>query len=113
MAKEENRYLILAGNLVRPEDVHHLEGLVDGVKLATRVHPFPAILIDAYIKGSFPSDLCALTEPGFGDLIDPFMLDNSAIPEDFWAVTTTCSRNCTECGYCASLYQRIKKRPSF
>ena len=114
MKNEENHYLLLAGNLVRPEDVHHLEGIVDGVKLATRVHPFPSIIIGAYANGSFPSDLCALTEPGFGDLLGgPYMLDNSAIPDTFWATTTSCKRNCAECGYCRDLYKKIKKKIAY
>lgn len=115
MAQSGNRYLILAGNLVRPEDVCHYEGLVDGVKLATRIHPFPAIVISAYMRGRWQGDLSALTEPGFGDLLSPYILDNAAIPSTYWEQKTTCARAkskgstaaCRECGYCAAVYHNI------
>ena len=115
MAKRDNRHLILAGNLVRPEDVHHYEDLVDGIKLATRIHPFPAIVIGAYARGRWPGDVSALTEPGFGDLLAPNILDNTAIPATYWEQKTTCARakahgstaHCRECGYCDAVYHRI------
>jgi len=33
--KEDNRHLLLSGNLFRPEDIGHYDDLVDGIKLAT------------------------------------------------------------------------------
>ncbi|MBQ7035823.1 MAG: hypothetical protein IJN34_08830 [Clostridia bacterium] len=110
---KENRYLLLAGNLVRPEDISRYEGLVDGIKLATRIHPFPAIVIGAYKRGCWAGDLSALTEPGFGDLLAPRILENSAIPLEYWTRKTACLRaknkgstaDCRACGYCDSVLQ--------
>lgn len=115
MEQEENRYLLLSGNLIRPEDLNRYEGLVDGAKLATRIHPFPAIVIRAYARGRFDGDLCTLTEPGFGDLLYPNMLANAQIPDTYWQQKTTCLRSqsngrmesCRSCGYCAGLYRQI------
>ncbi len=115
LAKSENRYLIVAGNLVRPEDVCRYEGLVDGIKLATRIHPFPAIALSAYVRGRWQGDLSVLTEPGFGDLLAPYILNNAAIPSTYWEQKTSCARAqskgntavCRECGYCAEVYQSI------
>lgn len=107
LKREENRYLILAGNLVRPEDIHNYEGLVDGVKLATRIHPYPITVIGAYVRERFIGDLCGLTEPGFGDLLGGYILDNSAIPDDFWQRVTSCGHECHSCGYCEAVYKRI------
>lgn len=115
MEQEENRYLLLSGNLIRPEDLYRYEGLVDGIKLATRIHPFPAIVIRAYARRKFDGDLCTLTEPGFGDLLFPNMLDNAQIPDTYWQQKTTCLRAqsngrmefCRSCGYCSGLYKRI------
>ncbi len=115
LKRPENRYRILAGNLVRPEDVHHYEGLVDGIKLATRIHPFPAIVIGAYAKGRWDGDVSSLTEPGFGDLLAPHILNNTAIPTGYWTQKTTCARArakgstafCCECGYCERIYRQI------
>lgn len=117
LEKKDNRYLLLAGNLVRPEDIDRYADLVDGIKLATRIHPFPAIVIGAYARRRFYGDLCALTEPGFGDLLHPYMLDNTAIPQNYWEQKTHCARAahngstafCVECGYCAKLYEKIRK----
>ena len=110
LAKPENRYLLLAGNFVRPEDICHYEGIVDGVKLATRVHFSPVTVIGAYVRGRFPGDLCSLTEPGFGKMLEPYYLDNAAVPEDFFEKTSSCSRDCAACGYCQTVFNRIKRR---
>lgn len=115
LRKEENRHLLLSGNLVRPEDIGRYDDLVDGIKLATRIHPFPAIIIGAYARRQFRGDLCALTEPGFGDIIAPYMLDNTKIPPEYWEQKTQCMRAanngsnafCQKCGYCSMLYSAI------
>ena len=117
MANADNRYLLLAGNLVRPEDIDHYDDLVDGIKLATRIHPYPAIIIGAYKRGRWDGDVTALTEPGFGDMLAPYMLDNAAIPETYWEQKTSCARandkgstaHCQTCGYCAKMVQNIRR----
>lgn len=111
----KNRHLLLSGNLIRPEDVSFYEGMVDGIKLATRIHPFPAILIRAYCAGEWDGDITALTEPGFSDIIEPDMLKNSNVPKDYWHRKTRCLRAknhgstayCKECVYCEELYRTI------
>ena len=113
----QNRYLLLSGNLVRPEDISEYEGLVDGIKLATRIHPFPAILIRAYAKGEWDGDLTALTEPGFADVFGMRVLQNAEIPKDYWQTKTTCLRAknhgssayCKDCGYCAKIVRDISE----
>ncbi len=117
ISKPENRYLLLAGNLVRPEDVSSYAGIVDGIKLATRIHPFPAILIRAYVKGAWDGDLTSLTEPGFADLLDGETLSNADLPLDYWAKRTQCPRAkhngstafCKACGYCQRLYTNLSR----
>ena len=117
MTKPENRHLLLSGNVVRPEDVTRYEDLVDGIKLATRIHPLSALVIGAYARGRWDGDLCALTEPGFGDLLAPYILDNTSVPADYWEHKTACLRAqthgstapCAACGYCADIYHRILK----
>jgi len=109
LAKEENRYLLIAGNYIRPEDIHRYENCIDGVKLATRIHPSPITVIGAYLRGHFSGDLCLLTEPGFGFMVAPYILDNEAIPSDFYDKTSDCSRDCQNCGYCQSVLEKIKR----
>ena len=74
------------------------------------VHPYPVTVIGAYARGKFEGDLTALTEPGFGDLIAPYMLENSAIPADFWERTAHCERDCAACGYCGEVYEQIRRK---
>lgn len=113
LEKKENRYLLLSGNLVRPEDIDRYGNWVDGIKLATRIHPFPAIVIGAYARRRFFGDLSVLTEPGFGDILRPYILDSAAIPNNYWEQKTHCQRAahngstafCKDCGYCVKLYK--------
>ena len=66
---------------VRPEDLARYDGLVDGIKLATRVHRNPAAVIAAYARGTFDGNMLALCEPDFSALA---YLDNPRFPRD-WA----------------------------
>ncbi len=109
MSVPENHYMLLAGNWVRPEDICNYEGIIDGVKLATRIHFSPVTVIGAYVRKHHMGDLCMLTEPGFGKFIAPYYLENSAIPEDFFTKTSSCLRDCASCGYCRTVFDSIKR----
>ncbi len=115
LCEKENRHLILSGNLIRPEDIHRYDELVCGIKLATRIHPYPAMIIGAYAKEKWSGDVSDLTEPGFGDILNSCKPDNSKIPDRYWKTKTECLRArhrgdsayCRECGYCEELYREI------
>ena len=100
LKKRENWPMILQNNWIRPEDVHHYEGLIDTMKLATRMHARPQMVIDAYVRGSFWGNLVDLCEPGFGPALSPYIIDNKALPEDFFEVTSHCHKTCHTCHYC-------------
>ena len=91
---------ILKSTWIRPEDLHRYEGLVDVVKLATRQHANPDMVISAYERGSFEGNLLDLFEPGFSPAFYPELIDNSAFPADWFDRTSACVRECAECGYC-------------
>jgi collagenase-like PrtC family protease len=77
-----NRVSFLADSTwVRPEDLAPYDGLVDGIKLATRVHRNPASVIAAYAEGGFDGNILNLCEPDFSALA---YLDNRLFPSD-WA----------------------------
>lgn len=106
LAKEENRPLILSRlNLIRPEDLPMYEGLADGFKLATRVSSHPAEILTAYTSGRFSGNLFDLTEPDHARHFYPAVLDNSRIPEDFGKTVSTCTQDCSSCGYCRRVYE--------
>ena len=61
-------------NFIRPEDIAKYDGLVESVKLATRVHPFPQSVLTTYIKGKYSGDILRLLEPQHS--IYPYVLEN-------------------------------------
>ena len=102
-----NRVSVLQNTWVRPEDLHHYEGLFDTVKLATRMHARPRAVIDAYVNQRFRGNLLDLMEPGFGPAFAPAVIDNTRFPDDWFARTSTCDRRCHACDYCAQVLERV------
>lgn len=100
---------ILKSTWIRPEDLYRYEGLVDVVKLATRQHANPDMVISAYERGSFEGNLLDLFEPGFSPAFFPEFIDNVAFPPDWFNRTSTCDRECTECGYCDKVLESVRK----
>ena len=100
---------ILKATWVRPEDLHCYDGLVDVVKLATRQHANPDMVISAYERGSFDGNLLDLFEPGFSPAFFPQFIDNAAFPSDWFDRASACSRECLECGYCESVLEQVMK----
>ena len=107
LKQRENWVSILQNTWVRPEDLHHYEGLLDTIKLATRMHARPRMVIDAYTRRSFRGNLLDLCEPGFGPALAPHVIDNSRFPADWFARTSTCARQCHRCNYCASVLEQV------
>ncbi len=103
----ENWVRILQNTWVRPEDIHHYEGLFDTVKLATRMHSLPGLVIDAYCRRRYVGNVLDLFEPGFGRALAPYILDNSAFPEDWFERTAACHKQCHKCGYCRSVLDKV------
>ena len=100
---------ILKATWVRPEDMHHYEGLVDVVKLATRQHANPDMVISAYERGAFEGNLLDLFEPGFSPAFFPNFIDNAAFPSDWFERTSACARECAGCGYCENTLRQVMK----
>ncbi len=102
-----NWHMLLENTWVRPEDIHNYEGLFDTVKLATRMHSHPALVIGAYARGYHYGNTLDLFEPGFGRAIAPYVIDNRAFPDDWFERTTACKKNCHECSYCKSVFDKV------
>ena len=100
---------ILKATWIRPEDLYRYEGLVDVVKLATRQHANPDMVISAYERGSFEGNLLDLFEPGFSPVFFPSFIDNTAFLVDWFERTSACSRECMECGYCEAAFKACLK----
>lgn len=102
-----NWHMVLENTWVRPEDIHNYEWLFDTVKLATRMHSHPAMVIGAYVRGYHYGNTLDLFEPGFGRAFAPYIIDNKAFPEDWFERTTSCKKNCHECEYCKKVLEKV------
>ncbi len=73
---DEKNYskLIDYTNFVRPEDIHKYEGVFEAVKLATRVHNNPMLVLESYIRQKYSGDILRLLEPAHS--IYPYVLEN-------------------------------------
>lgn len=105
--KRENWPAILKATWIRPEDLYHYEGLVDVVKLATRMHSRPRAVLEAYTSGRWRGNLLDLLEPGFASAFAPSIIDNSKFPDDWFEKTSGCERDCQNCGYCAEVFRQV------
>jgi collagenase-like PrtC family protease len=100
----------LQATWVRPEDVHHYDGLFQVGKLATRMHAQPRMVVDAYVQGVHHGNLLDLMEPAYSRALAPYVVMNDRFPADWFARTSSCDRRCTGCGYCAEVLERTLVR---
>jgi collagenase-like PrtC family protease len=98
---------ILQATWVRPEDLHHYEGLFPVVKLATRLHERPHIVIRAYAARRFQGNLPDLFEPGYSPALAPYVIDNARFPADWFERTSTCNGRCHHCRYCTDVLEQV------
>lgn len=110
--KPENFPELLKATWIRPEDIDRYAPFVDFVKLATRQHSLPRLVVNAYCSRSFRGNLPDLFEPGFTPAFAKagVMLDSSRFPDDWAEVTGRCKRECTECGYCEKVFEILKQK---
>ena len=104
---QSNWHMLLQNTWVRPEDIHHYDGLFDTVKLATRMHSLPGLVIDAYARRVFYGNTLDLFEPGFGRALAPYIINNQAFPEQWFEKTASCDKMCHKCGYCKEVLNRV------
>jgi hypothetical protein len=107
LKKRENWHMLLENTWIRPEDIPHYEGIFDTIKLATRMHELPGMVIDAYVRQSYYGNTLDLFEPGFGRALAPYIINHSAFPEDWFKRTSGCNRNCHTCNYCKQVLDKV------
>lgn len=107
MKSRENWHQLLENTWVRPEDLHNYEGIFDTVKLATRMHERPELVIGAYSRGYHIGNTLDLFEPGFGRAIQPYIIDNTAFPKDWFEKTSSCDKQCHKCAYCKGVLEKV------
>lgn len=99
-AAEAHRVSVLQNSWIRPEDLHHYEPFFDVVKLATRMHQHPRLVVQAYADRRYHGNLLDLCEPGFASAFAPYIIDNDRFPADWFAHTSGCDQACHRCAYC-------------
>ena len=107
LKKRENWHMLLENTWVRPEDIHHYDGIFDTVKLATRMHSLPGMVIDAYARRKFYGNTLDLFEPGFGRALAPYVINNQSFPKDWFEKTSACNKMCHTCTYCKSVLEEV------
>ncbi|MCK5803968.1 MAG: hypothetical protein KAI66_14115, partial [Lentisphaeria bacterium] len=110
VSQRENWRLVLQNTWLRPEDLHHVSGYFDTVKLATRLHSHPRRVIGAYARQSFRGNLLDLMEPGYGPLFQGCVIDNEKFPDDWFERTSTCGFQCHACDYCEQILACVLTR---
>lgn len=108
-SNESNMSSILGNTWIRPEDLHNYNELFSEVKLATRQTKFPKKVINAYIREKYYGNLLDLFEPNHSPLLKNRYISNSLFPEDWYEKTKDCTGQCSECGYCKNVFQRVVK----
>lgn len=98
---------ILKATWIRPEDIQRYDGLVDVVKLATRQHSHPRMVIGAYTDGAYEGNLLDILEPGFSSIFFPYYIDNALFPNDWAERSGTCRNGCIGCGYCEKVLKDV------
>ena len=104
------RAALLQATWVRPEDLHHYDELFPVVKLATRMHDRPRMVIHAYAARKYEGNLLDLLEPGFGPAFAPEVVANEKFPADWFKRTSACGRRCESCRYCDDVLEKVLTR---
>jgi hypothetical protein len=107
LENSENWPVILQSTWVRPEDIKNYAKYFPVIKLATRMHQNPWLVIRSYIMEEFSGSIVDLMEPGFSKELSPYMLDNKSFPDDWFKQTTGCKKNCHKCDYCKNVLGQI------
>lgn len=106
--KRENRSDFLRGSWIRPEDIRLYAPYVDVIKLATRQHASPRLVISAYASGHFDGNVLDLTEPCFAGAFAPYILDNTQLAMS--DLPGLCAGNCRHCGKCERTLEKAMRR---
>ncbi len=93
----------LGSGWVRPEEIKLYEPYFNEVKLATRMHQRPEMVIAAYCRGRFNGNLLDLTEPSFSHLFKGYVLDNTRISSEDALKLFGCDHRCHRCNACMRL----------
>ena len=96
---------LLDSTWIRPEEIDAYCGLVDGVKLATRMQRDPERVISSYVQRKFSGNILSLGEPDFSGLCH---LENAAFSETWLERFGTLSDSERE-NYCKEELEHVRR----
>lgn len=99
----ESMTQFMQSNWIRPEEIYLYEKYFDEVKLATRMHSRPRMVIAAYCRGSFKGNLLDLTEPSYSKLFKGYVIDNTLVSKDWFNFASSCNKQCEDCNVCENV----------
>ncbi len=105
LGPEQGITRFLQSNWIPPEEVHRYEPYFSEMKLATRMHARPRMVLAAYCRGRFSGNVLDLTEPSYSVLFRGYVLDHTKIPKDWFTRALSCSKDCTRCSLCHEAVQ--------
>jgi collagenase-like PrtC family protease len=111
MSDRRNWPHLLRATWIRPEDLSRYEGIIDHIKLATRMHDHPRMVIAAYAHRKYRGNLLNLLEPSHTEAFKGHWIDNSAFPADWFDHTSRCGRRCQSCDYCEKVLSQVLVAP--
>ena len=98
----------LRSTWIRPEDLPLYEEFADVVKIATRRHPHPVAVLDAYATYSYDGNLADLMDPAhkFEKSFDNKSFDAA---RGLWEEVRGCASadDCVRCGKCSALMKEV------
>lgn len=109
--RRERLVEFLRGSWIRPEDLHRYAPYFSVVKLATRQHSHPRMVIGAYAAGRFRGNLLDLMEPCFSPIFAPQAIDNARFPDDWFDIAGACATHCNHCGRCEAVLDQVLVEP--
>lgn len=92
---------------IRPEDLHHYEGVVEVIKLCGRTlgPVFLQRVVRGYADRRHEGNLLDLMDT-MEWLAKRLHVTNEELPADFWDRLTGCDKNCRACLYCRELLEK-------
>ena len=96
---------------VRPEDVHHFEGLADILKLSGKIKgpEFLNKCFQAYKAREFEGNLLELLDATENVKHQEYIF-NDMIPAGFFDMLSTCNKNCHSCNYCEKVMDKVSQK---
>ncbi|MCG8550627.1 MAG: hypothetical protein MI799_09530 [Desulfobacterales bacterium] len=100
-------HAFLKSPFIRPGDIHHYQGIADGIKLCgrTRGVRFLKTCIRAYVKRCFDGNLLDLMDtPEI--LARQWHIDNTRLGAQFFTTLTSCTKRCKPCKICSKIFSQ-------